>query len=1010
MEQHPLAPQRFKRPANWNVSIELVHDLNNPRHCRDCARCQADLKKRDQDEARRIQEESEAATKLHQVIDPNHRETCSKCQAIWDRHTSYRLKDARKEGVKASHAARTEWRVPTEIGLRTYRAFRAPNPRASGVLLLLPGKASPVSPTRSPSPEVAADASRPTPARSSEENQESAPANGQTQRIDSQRPDPQETLQQSVSQETLQQPVSQETLQQSVLRGTSQRSAIQNTAYSSNLVSFRPEETRYYPKRFVSSLHPDSLAARRPARTTPLVFSAPRTANAGPTSGIRRSVAESNSEQSSRKRSRRDLEQDGSEATDSTSPPPIRRRIALNLLPLGTRTGDKSQHPSRKRDHGEFEEDDLELFQFPTGPRMPGQFSPGPLFIQGPEAAVSTNHSSQGGNNKSRAMSMFDALSNLAGKAIWTAASTIGRRIGYAPTNNAGQEIVPDEGRQSPKRRRTDEASAPGPSSNVQIEVNSEHDPMELSSSSVNGMVNGGEMPIPSLSNSPYARSPLSSSASNAARKALSRYPRNNRPILEPRRRIPKTRTNDLSEPATDDSLETTQEQIMPGSWVSELDEQTWTQSSDLSTTTASSLSKWETSSETYNKNSLRQETHVRGQKSPTSSAALHGQPPTHVRGTWVTSTQPKHSPAEVSEQTSSPESNRSEQSEGNTTRNGGVINTTGRCDPEPRFKKRIDFFQSDEDLLNARINKLHLRPDDGKIKELLSQQEERKRIEREKIAAEEKAREEERLRLEAEKWNAQLRGLGLRKAKRKWITELSEEWEQRVDDSMRKSNVTCAPPEAVTMTPRDFNRMIPAGQWLNDSCVQAALTELATAVNKSAGRVLKQDTPKCVALGTFFWTTLRDKGPENKERMMKRTWGMTPLNFLDIDTIIMPINESSHWTFILIRPKRREVAYVDSFGSSGVHKLQKALGFIEVFLGPARWNPKEWKVLKDLHVPAQHNSWDCGVFVITNSIYIALGLDPNTYNEADLILQRRKIAAVLLNGGFKGDFDLGDL
>ncbi|KAK8086217.1 Ubiquitin-like-specific protease ESD4 [Apiospora phragmitis] len=123
-----------------------------------------------------------------------------------------------------------------------------------------------------------------------------------------------------------------------------------------------------------------------------------------------------------------------------------------------------------------------------------------------------------------------------------------------------------------------------------------------------------------------------------------------------------------------------------------------------------------------------------------------------------------------------------------------------------------------------------------------------------------------------------------------------------------------------------------------------------------------------------------------------------------------MPINESSHWTFILIRPKRREVAYIDSFGGKGPQKVLKTLEFIEVFLGPARWDPEEWKVLNDLHVPDQHNSWDCGMFVITNSIYIALGLDPNTYSEAELPLQRRRIAAVLLNGGFKDDFNLEDL
>ncbi|KAK8078476.1 hypothetical protein PG996_004646 [Apiospora saccharicola] len=460
------------------------------------------------------------------------------------------------------------------------------------------------------------------------------------------------------------------------------------------------------------------------------------------------------------------------------------------------------------------------------------------------------------------------------------------------------------------------------------------------------------------------------------------------------------------SEPPTDDSLEPTREHAMPGSWVSELDEQSSTQSSDPSTT-VTYPSMQEKDSGSYNKSTAKPDPYLLSTRSPPRSDAFYTRPRTQVRGAWVRSYQSNQSSAEVSDQTSSPPSTRSDQTEENSTLNE-ESSTADRSDPEPKFKTRADFFEHDDDLLVPGLEKLEL--SELKNQELISQREERRRLDREKRIAAEKAKEEARLRAEAEKWNAQLRHLGLRKPKRKWITDLSEEWEQKVDDSMTRSNVTCAPPEAVTMTPRDFNRMIPDGQWLNDSCVQAALTELATAVNKSAGRVLKQDTPKCVALGTFFWTTLRDKGPENKERMMKRTWGMTPLNFLDIDTIIMPINESSHWTFILIRPKRREVAYIDSFGGNGNQKVAKALGFIEVFLGPARWEPKEWRVLKDLHVPSQHNSWDCGMFVITNSIYIALGLDPNTYSEAELPLQRRRIAAVLLNGGFKGDFNLEDL
>ncbi|KAK8093680.1 hypothetical protein PG997_000365 [Apiospora hydei] len=543
-------------------------------------------------------------------------------------------------------------------------------------------------------------------------------------------------------------------------------------------------------------------------------------------------------------------------------------------------------------------------------------------------------------------MSLLGAFSDLAGKVIWTAASTIGRQFGYIPTNNAGQQIVPDEARQSPKRRRIDDTSTPALSI-AQVGANSENEHIGFSSQLNENMANTGERPIAKTYPSILARPRISSSASNAAKRALHRYP-------------PRT---------VMDSPETCYGNPGQGFFG------------------------------TFYRRLFRPQFRTNHARIPTCSTLDHHQdlmPSTHG---------PRHKFEAAGPRSSTSSGLRP--SSLIKPQNGG-ISTTSRSDPEPKFKTRVDFFEHDEDLLVPGLQKLGL--NDLKSQELTSQREERQRRVKEARIAAEKAKEEARLRQEAEKWNAQLRGLGLRKPKRNWITDLSEEWEQRVAESMKKSNITCSPPEAVTMTPRDFNRMIPDGQWLNDSCVQAALTELATAVNKSAGLVLKQDTPKCVALGTFFWTTLRDKGPENKERMMKRTWGMTPLNFLDIETIIMPINESSHWTFILIRPQRREVAYIDSFGGKGEQKVFKALGFIEVFLGPARWKSNEWNVLDDLHVPSQHNGYDCGMFVITNSIFIALGLDPNTYSEAELPLQRRRIAAVLLNGGFKGDFSLENL
>lgn len=241
-------------------------------------------------------------------------------------------------------------------------------------------------------------------------------------------------------------------------------------------------------------------------------------------------------------------------------------------------------------------------------------------------------------------------------------------------------------------------------------------------------------------------------------------------------------------------------------------------------------------------------------------------------------------------------------------------------------------------------------------------------------------------------------------------ITPISAEWNQKVEDARagRSGKVKTPGPEVLELGARDFERLVPETAWLNDSCVTAALTIAAKYVNDRAGVILKQHTPKCVTLNTFFWAQLCTSGPNGKARMLKRLWGLTPENFLDVETIIVPVNLHSHWSFIIVRPSRREIAYVDSFQHPHEERIEKMHEFLAAFL-EARYDADEWQTVS-FKVPDQTNSWDCGVFTITNTMYLAMGIDPSGYVQADMPLQRRRIAAAILNGGFTGDFDLSQL
>lgn len=338
---------------------------------------------------------------------------------------------------------------------------------------------------------------------------------------------------------------------------------------------------------------------------------------------------------------------------------------------------------------------------------------------------------------------------------------------------------------------------------------------------------------------------------------------------------------------------------------------------------------------------------------------------------------------------------------------------------PPPKYAHIREFFDHDGEYGLPGLEKLRLTPNDTKISELDLQRQERLRIERQERLriAQEKAEKErqERLRQEQEAANKRRAAFNLRQARADLIVPLSDEWEQKACEAPRDGHTAeikwqgDTHKDGVQLSPHDFSRLVPAGAWLNDNAIQAALLHLAIYINNAAGVVPKKTTPKCVAISSQYWSSyLSDKKAKLYPRGLSRTWGVRPDNFLDIDTVLIPVNRNSHWTVIVIRPSRRSIAYLDSYyGSPGPH-IRDARGWLQQFLGP-KYVANDWR--EELYeIPRQLNGYDCGMFVITNSICVALGIDPYCYSEEQLPTQRHRIAAMLLHGGFTGPFDLSHL
>ncbi len=299
---------------------------------------------------------------------------------------------------------------------------------------------------------------------------------------------------------------------------------------------------------------------------------------------------------------------------------------------------------------------------------------------------------------------------------------------------------------------------------------------------------------------------------------------------------------------------------------------------------------------------------------------------------------------------------------------------------------------------------------DQLRLKISVTKQEELRVVRQRRAEAEEAERlrlaEEEEERLRKEEAERRLSG-GLRPPKRPVITDITDEWRRRVLGTLNaQPNVELAKsPEGSALRSNDFRTVIPEHEWLNDEVVNGALIHLANYVNRKAGiEDPKKQTPKCHAFTSFFWTRLAEKGPADMQRWIRRA-GINKDNFDNVDTILMPICKGNHWTLVVVRPQLRTIAHMDSLKLRGqTTVIDITLKLVQTILQD-RWT-EEWKVV-GYNAPLQTNGWDCGVNTVTNAMFVSLGLDPAYYTSPEMPLQRLRIAATLLNGGFSREFDL---
>ena len=277
------------------------------------------------------------------------------------------------------------------------------------------------------------------------------------------------------------------------------------------------------------------------------------------------------------------------------------------------------------------------------------------------------------------------------------------------------------------------------------------------------------------------------------------------------------------------------------------------------------------------------------------------------------------------------------------------------------------------------------------------------------KKKAEEEARkkaEEERKQAEEERKKEKARRIPTGKV----ILPLSSEWEERIAQTMGlpDSHEVATTSSGTKLFRRDLGTLLPqtgrdrASGWLNDEIVAAYLQAVVDYGLETTSHKRGQ-TPKYYAFNTFFYKNVRDKGPESVKRWATRA-KIGGKNLENVERVLIPVHEAAHWTLLVISPIRKTIEYFDSLSGSPDRYIRNAKAWLAQELGSA-WKEDEWEVV-DSTSPQQNNSKDCGVFTVTTAKMVVLGVDPTAYGYEDIPLQRKRMVAELMHGGFTEEFE----
>lgn len=188
-----------------------------------------------------------------------------------------------------------------------------------------------------------------------------------------------------------------------------------------------------------------------------------------------------------------------------------------------------------------------------------------------------------------------------------------------------------------------------------------------------------------------------------------------------------------------------------------------------------------------------------------------------------------------------------------------------------------------------------------------------------------------------------------------------------------------------IPVTRRDI-QTLRRGRWLNDEVINFLFKMLA---------VWNQPSQRCYVASSLFYSKLVAY-PHGYCYENVRRWTMR-LDITKCELVVMPIFiNGNHWTVVLIHQKEKRILYYDSCGNIHTDAVSTIIGNVVKWLQDVGVTEASSFEQVRARTPVQHNSWDCGIFMLFYVYYLALGMQP-TFTQDDCDHLRKCLALAIM-------------